>query len=62
GKVTVGINANITYSKPAKGKFLLAKATETSASRSLCNYTVDIFDEDNEVLIAKFNATGFIKN
>lgn len=62
GKVTVGINANITYSKPAKGKYLLAKATETSSSRSLCNYTVDIFDEDNEVLIAKFNATGFIKN
>nr|WP_320024449.1 PaaI family thioesterase [uncultured Acetobacterium sp.] len=62
GKVTVGINANITYSKPAKGKYLLAKATETSASRSLCNYTVDIFDEDNEMLIAKFNATGFIKN
>lgn len=62
GKVTVGINANITYSKPAKGEALLAKATETSSSRSLCNYTVDIFDEENEVLIAKFNATGFIKN
>lgn len=62
GKVTVSINANITYVKPARGKYLLAKATETSASRSLCNYTVDIFDEDNAVLIAKFNATGFIKN
>lgn len=62
GKVTIGINANITYSKPAKGKTLLAKATEISASRSLCNYTVDIYDEDNAVLIAKFNATGFIKN
>ena len=62
GNVTVGITANITYSKPAKGKTLLAKASETSASRSLCNYTVDIYDEDNAVLIAKFNATGFIKN
>lgn len=62
GSVTIGINANITYSKPAKGKTLLAKATETSSSRSLCNYTVDIFDEDNAVLVAKFNATGFIKN
>lgn len=62
GKVTIGINANITYSKPAKGKTLLAKATETSSSRSLCNYTVDIFDEDHAVLVAKFNATGFIKN
>lgn len=62
GKVSVGINANINYFKPAKGKYLLAKATETSSSRSLSNYNVDIFDEDNEVLIAKFNATGFIKN
>lgn len=62
GKVTIGINANITYSKPAKGKYLLAKATETSSSRSLCNYTVDIYDEDNDLLVAKFNATGFIKN
>lgn len=62
GKVTVGINANINYFKPAKGKTLLAKATETSSGRSLCNYTVDIFDEDNEVLVAKFTATGFSKN
>ncbi|AFA47338.1 PaaI family thioesterase [Acetobacterium woodii] len=62
GKITVGINANITYSKPAKGKYLLAKASETSASRSLCNYTVDIYDIDNDTLVAKFTATGFIKN
>ncbi|MDO9492397.1 PaaI family thioesterase [Acetobacterium sp.] len=62
GKVTVGINANITYFKPAKGRYLLAKATETSSSRSLCNYNVDIFDEDNAVLVARFNAAGFIKN
>jgi len=62
GRITLGINANITYSKPAKGKYLLAKATETSSSRSLCNYSVDIFDEDNDMLVAKFNATGFIKN
>lgn len=62
GKVSVGINANITYFKAAKGRYLLAKATETSSSRSLCNYSVDIFDEDNEVLVATFNATGFIKN
>lgn len=62
GAVTVGINANISYFKPAKGKYLLAKASEIYAGRSLCNYTVDVFDEDNEVLVAKFNATGFIKN
>lgn len=62
GKVTVGINANITYSRPAKGKTLLAKATETSASRSLCNYTVDIIDVEYGELVAKFNGTGFIKN
>lgn len=62
GKASVSVNANITYFKPAKGETLLAKASEITSSRSLCNYTVDIFDEDNAVLIAKFNATGFIKN
>lgn len=59
--VTVGINANISYFKPPKGKCLLAKATEISSSRSLCHYTVDIFDETEEV-IARFNGTGFIKH
>jgi len=61
GMITVGINANISYFKSPKGRYLIAKATEQSSGRKLCSYTVDIFDE-NEDLIARFNATGYIKN
>ena len=61
GFVTVGINANISYFKSPKGKLLTAEAKEISSSRKLCNYIVDIFDDNND-LIAKFNATGYIKN
>ncbi|AZO96408.1 PaaI family thioesterase [Halocella sp. SP3-1] len=60
GSVTLGINANISYFKPAQGKLLIAEAREISSSRKLCNYKVDIYDESND-LIAGFNATGYIK-
>ncbi|MDS1030894.1 PaaI family thioesterase [Bacillota bacterium LX-D] len=60
GQVTVGINANIAYFKPPKGKLLLAEAKEISLSRKIACYEVDIFDENKEH-IAKFNATGYRK-
>ena len=60
GMVTVGINANISYFKPPQGKWLIAKAQEISATKSICNCTVDIFD-DTDRLVARFNGTGFIK-
>ena len=60
GLVTVGINANIAYFKPPKGKLLIAEAKEIASSRKLCNYSVDIFDEDKDI-IARFNATGYKK-
>ncbi|HEY5556742.1 PaaI family thioesterase [Acetobacterium sp.] len=61
GLVTVGINANIAYFKPPKGKLLIAEAKEIASSRKLCNYSVDIFDEDKDI-IARFNATGYKRN
>jgi len=60
GLVTVGINASISYFKSPKGKWLFAKAKEISSTRSICNYTVDIFDETDEI-IARFNGMGYIK-
>jgi len=60
GSVTLGINANISYFKPPKGKILTAEATEISSSRKICTYNVDIYDENRE-LIAKFTGTGYIK-
>lgn len=60
GLVTLGINASISYFKPARGNLLKAEAKEISSSRRLCNYCVDVFDSSHE-LIARFTATGYIK-
>ncbi len=60
GTITLGVNANISYFNPAKGKILTAEAQEVNADSKLSNYCVDIFDE-NEVHIARFNAVGYRK-
>lgn len=60
GSITVGVNANISYFKSPKGKLLTAEARELSSGNKLCNYSVDVFDDNND-LIARFNATGYIK-
>jgi acyl-CoA thioesterase len=60
GFITLGINANISYFKSPKGNLLRAEAKEISSSNRLCAYNVDVFDENDE-LIARFNATGYIK-
>ena len=60
GNITVSIQANISFLKAAKGNILNAKATEISKSKKLCNYTVDLFDEE-ENLVAKFQTTGYFK-
>lgn len=60
GKVTVGINATISYFKSPGGKKLFAEAKEISASNKLASYNVDVFDENKET-IARFIATGFRK-
>jgi acyl-CoA thioesterase len=61
GFVTLGITANISYFKSPQGKVLTAEAKEISSSKKLCSYNVDVFDDNND-LIARFNATGYIKN
>lgn len=58
--LTLGINANISYFKPPKGKVLTAEAVEISSSRRICSYNVDIYDE-NKDLVARFTGTGYIK-
>lgn len=60
GLVTVGINVSISYFKSPKGEILTAEASEISSSRKLCGYNVDVRDE-NEDLIARCTATGYIK-
>ena len=61
GIITLGINASISYFKPPMGKVLTAKAKKISASRKICNYNIEIFDE-NETIIASMTAMGYIKD
>jgi acyl-CoA thioesterase len=39
---------------------LTAEAKEISTHKKLCGYSVDVFDENNE-LVAKFMGTGYSK-
>ncbi|HHV98515.1 MAG TPA: PaaI family thioesterase [Clostridiaceae bacterium] len=58
GFITLGASANISYFKPPKGNVLTAKASKISSGKRLCFYTVDVFDE-NEDIVARFTATGY---
>lgn len=60
GQVTVGIHADISYLKASKGKKLIAEAREVAASRKIVTYTVDVFDE-NANLVAQATHTGYRK-
>ncbi|MHB1485072.1 MAG: PaaI family thioesterase [Saccharofermentanales bacterium] len=61
GFITVGINASISYFKPPLGKDISAVASKISASRKICNYKIDVFDEDGTI-IANMTAIGYIKD
>lgn len=61
GNATVSCNSSISFFRPPKGKFIVAKAAEVSGGRKLCTYNIDIFDEDG-TLIARFTGNGYIKS
>ena len=48
GQVSLGVNANISYFRPPKGKILVAEAKEISITNKLANYNIDVFDENRE--------------
>lgn len=61
GTVTVAINVGISYMKPAfKGETLTATATEISINSKLGTYTVNVVD-DNGDLIAIFQGMAYRK-
>lgn len=61
GIATVGVNANISYFKTPKGRFITAKAKEISSGKKISGCDVEVFDEDG-TLIAKYSGTGYRKN
>ena len=60
GRVTVAINANISYMKAVSRGKLTAEAREISLNPKLATYTIDIIDEDGE-LIAIFQGLAYRK-
>jgi acyl-CoA thioesterase len=60
GRIAVGINANIAYLKAVRAGVLFAEAWEVSLTAKLGNYTVNIADENND-LIAMFQGTVYRK-
>lgn len=60
GTVTVAINANISYLKAATKGVLTAKARELSSGGRIASYTVDVYDESNE-LICVFQGMAYRK-
>jgi len=60
GLLTLAIDCHISYFSSPKGILLTAEATEISLTKKLCNYNIDVTDEENN-LVAKMSGTGYIK-
>jgi len=61
GKTVIGVQSDTTYFKPPKGKILRAEAKEVSSSRKICNYCIDVYDEQG-TYVARMSAMGYIKD
>ena len=61
GKMTVSVNNNISYLRPAKGKKLIGKSKCLGRTKRMCFYEVYITD-DIGTEVAKMSVTGYIKN
>lgn len=60
GNVTVAINANISFMKAAKSGYLFAEAREISRNPKISTYTIDITDNEGE-LLAIFQGLAYTK-
>jgi len=60
GRVTVAINANISYLKAVSSGKLTAKARELSRGGRIGSYTLDIYDESGD-LVAIFQGMAYRK-
>ena len=60
GTVTVAINANISYLKAVQKGVLTAEARELSSGGRIGSYTVDVYDEAND-LVCVFQGMAYRK-
>lgn len=60
GRVAMGVNGNISYMKAATTGTLYAEARETSRNHKLGHYTVNIYDDQQE-LVAIFQGMVYRK-
>lgn len=60
GTVAMGINVNISFINPAFGGRLYAEAKEVSLNNKLANYSVEIKNDENQ-LIAVFHGMAYRK-
>jgi acyl-CoA thioesterase len=60
GFVTVSCGSSISFFRPPKGEYIIAKATEVSGGRTLSTYNVDIFDGEGK-LVARMTGNGYTK-
>lgn len=61
GKSAVTLSSNISYLKPAKGAFLIAKAEMIKNGKQTCYLRCNIYDE-KEVLVSTMDANYFYIN
>lgn len=60
GTITVAINANISFMKAATTGYLIAEAKEISKNLKLSTYTIDVTDDNGEI-IAIFQGMAYRK-
>lgn len=60
GFSTVGISCSIAFIKTPRGKTITAEAREVSTQNRVCQYLINIYDED-KTLSAQMMGTGYIK-
>ena len=58
GKLSVTLDASVTYFRPAKDRKLVATAKLVSYTKHTCNYNIEVVDGENR-LIAVVSMNGY---
>ena len=58
GRKAVTLSANITYLKPSKGNYLIAKAEMVKNGKTTCYLRSNIYDE-NDILVASMDSNYY---